>query len=159
MPAAAVAASPIIDEAAVRTIGLCDDPDTQLSVSHVARTVGRMRRVASAPALKDAHAYQAPSATAAVAAAEAAANAEVAAAVQHCTADNSTCNKSARKASAPRQAIQKTPSSRPSGCSACPAGLCSCLEVYVVSRAFTEFGGPVLQRMPPNARLVCFVQQ
>lgn len=156
MPAAAVAASPINDEAAVGTTRVCYDTDTLSAVSRVARVVGNMRRVASAPALKDAQAYQAPSAAAAVAAAEAAANAEVAAAVQDSTADGSCGSTLASSTSSPwfrsSRATKKTPSNRPSGCSACPAGRCSCLEVYVVSRAFTEFGGPVLKRMPPNAR-------
>lgn len=39
-------------------------------------------------------------------------------------------------------------------CAAAAAGgRCGCLEVYVVSRAFTEFGGPLLKRMTPEMRL------
>jgi hypothetical protein len=37
-------------------------------------------------------------------------------------------------------------------CTRCGAGKCGCLEVYVVSRAFSEFGGPLFRNMTPEMR-------
>jgi hypothetical protein len=37
-------------------------------------------------------------------------------------------------------------------CACCGGGKCACLEVFVVSRAFSEFGGPLFRSMTPEMR-------
>lgn len=95
-------------------------------------THSRMRRVASAPAFKHPSCYREVSPTAAVAAAAAAA------------AD------APARASGTRSGMQRLHAPQP--CSSCSGGRCNCLEVYVVSRSFTEFGGPVMKRLQPEAK-------
>ncbi|KIY97243.1 hypothetical protein MNEG_10720 [Monoraphidium neglectum] len=61
-----------------------------------------------------------------------------------------------RTASSPalRAACANTGAARASAGAACPAcgPECACLEVFVVSRAFTEFGGPLFKRMTPEMK-------
>lgn len=92
----------------------------------------QMRRVASAPAFKHATCFQEVSPTAAVAAA-------AIAAAQPAANTSSRC-KGQAQLQAPRH------------CSRCTRGSCNCLEVYVVSRSFSEFAGPVMKRLHPEAR-------
>lgn len=97
---------------------------------------GHMRRVASAPAFKHASCYQEVSPTAAVAAA--------AAVAAVCPPPSGSRRQQQRTAARVRHAQQP--------CSSCSGGRCNCLEVYVVSRSFTEFAGPVMRRMHPDVR-------
>lgn len=101
-------------------------------------TTNRMRRVASAPAFKHASCYNEVSPTAAVAAAAAAAQQPLSSATTTTTATRE------RRSSAQLRA--------PQPCSSCSGGRCSCLEVYVVSRSFSEFAGPVMKRLHPDTR-------
>lgn len=119
------------------------------------QTVGQMRRVASAPAFKHANAYQAPSPTAAVAEAQADAAAE---AFQF--ADPSGGRSSRKLSSKLSSKLFSWGSAAASGklkpcrtrCSNCSGGCCNCLEVYVVSRPFTEFGGDLIKNLPQEAK-------
>jgi hypothetical protein len=90
-----------------------------------------MRRVASAPALKVSSGQ--PS---------------------HNTSSSSSSDADA--ASKPNSGSNSTNSpaaeAAPSTCSSCGAEACRCLEVYVVSRAFSEFGGAVFNRLTPEMR-------
>lgn len=117
-----------------------------------------MRRVASAPAFKHANAYQAP--CAALAEAQAQAQAEAAAVAAGNAAPGSTAASSQQSGKRTRllsswgsSAAKRPAGGKPgSSCSTCPGGRCSCLEVYVVSRAFTEFAGDFVKRLPQETR-------
>ncbi|KAF6258769.1 hypothetical protein COO60DRAFT_1516719 [Scenedesmus sp. NREL 46B-D3] len=137
------------------------DDSASSSAAAVATMPQGMRRVASAPAFKHASAYQGP--CAAVAAAQADAAAEVAAVAAATSASTSAISaRPAAAASAKRSGWlfgNRSSSTRSEGraaartsCSTCKGGRCSCLEVYVVSRSFTEFGGDVIKRLPQEAR-------
>lgn len=105
--------------------------DTAAGAQDVSKA--RMRRVASAPAFKHASCYHEVSPTAAVAAA-------AVAAAQPPASTTSRQRRSAQQLRAPQP------------CSSCTGGRCSCLEVYVVSRSFSEFAGPIMKRLHPDAR-------
>lgn len=104
----------------------------------VSSTTTSMRRVASAPAFKHASCYNEVSPTAAVAAAAAAAQQPLSSTTMTTTTTRE------RRSSAQLRA--------PQPCSSCSGGRCSCLEVYVVSRSFSEFAGPVMKRLHPDTR-------
>jgi hypothetical protein len=58
-----------------------------------------------------------------------------------------------RIASAPALRLPAAAAQARCACAAAARGEpCGCLDVFVVSRAFTEIGGPLLRSLPPEAR-------
>eukprot|EP00879_Flechtneria_rotunda_P004631 GHRR01004889.1.p1 GENE.GHRR01004889.1~~GHRR01004889.1.p1 ORF type:complete len:785 (+),score=318.55 GHRR01004889.1:460-2814(+) len=150
MPAVAAQSGDCSSSHSTSTIA-ADDASTAASA---VPTTG-MRRVASAPAFKHASAYQALSPAAAVAAAQAAAQA----AADGTGLASSSCNTLHPRTSSrePRKwgqtgSVNGSSNNSRSACSSCFGGRCKCLEVYVVSRPFVEFGGDLIKKMPQEAR-------
>lgn len=119
------------------------------AVESMGPALGQMRRVASAPAFKHASAYEAPSATAAVALAQADAEAETSNVRDR---SRSTWHSNKLRSWGLTGSSRVTGVTSTSCCSSCPQGRCRCLEVYVVSRAFTEFGGGIIRNLPREAK-------
>eukprot|EP00883_Tetradesmus_obliquus_P002834 jgi/Sobl393_1/13051/SZX69798.1 len=162
MPASLSATvSPALASGSSDAAAAADDASLSSAVATLPRG---MRRVASAPAFKHASAYQGPCAAVAAAQADAAAEAAAAAAAAAPSSSSSVSMSSASAAGSKRSGWlfggwssrssrnEKQAAVRASSCSTCKGGRCNCLEVYVVSRAFTEFGGDVIKRMPQEAR-------
>jgi hypothetical protein len=113
-----------------RTTQVAADQDLALTTQQQRSTSPLMRRVASAPALKVSSGQQP-------------------------TPTSSSSSSDPDAASKPDSRSISSPSAAeavPTTCSSCGAEACRCLEVYVVSRAFSEFGGAVFNRLTPEMR-------